>query len=74
MDDNKVDVRNYLKADETNKMTRDLNMHYNHRIKHLRDEPQSGTGAVNKNYVDSVVPHSHVKPSHQKDVKCVRMD
>ena len=67
MDDNKVDVRNYLKADETNKMTRDLNMHYNHRIKHLRDEPQSGTGAVNKNYVDSVVPHSHVKPSHQKD-------
>ena len=47
MDDNKVDVRNYLKADETNKMTRDLNMHYNHRIKHLRDEPQSGAGAVN---------------------------
>ena len=47
VDDNKVDVRNYLKADETNKMTRDLNMHYNHRIKHLRDEPQSGTDAVN---------------------------
>ena len=66
VDDNKVDVSNYLKVDGTNKMTGDLNMD-NHKIKNLNDEPTSGTDAVKKNYVDSVVSHSHVKPSHQKD-------
>ena len=66
VDDNKVDVSNYLKVDGTNKMTGDLNMD-NHKIKNLNDEPTSGTDAVNKNYVDSVVSHSHVKPCHQKD-------
>ena len=60
VDDSKVDVSNYLKIDGTNKMT-------NHKIKNLNDEPTTGTDGVHKNYVDSVVSHSHVKPSHQKD-------
>lgn len=46
-------------------MTGDLNMD-NHKIKNLNDEPTSGTDGVNKNYVDCVLSHSHVKPSHQK--------
>ena len=66
LDDNKVDVSNYLKVDGTNKMTGDLNMD-NHKIVNLNDEPTTGTDAVNKNYINSVVSHSHVKPSHQKD-------
>ncbi|CAH3015762.1 unnamed protein product, partial [Porites evermanni] len=47
-------------------MTGDLNMD-NHKIRNLNDEPTSGIDGINKNYVDSVVSHSHVKPSHQKD-------
>ena len=39
----------------------------NHKIKNLNDEPKSGTDGVNKNYVDSAISHSHVKPSRQKD-------
>ena len=66
VDDNKVDVSNYLKVDGTNKMTGDLNMD-NHKMINLNGESLNGTDAVNKNYVDSVVSHSHVKPSHQKD-------
>ena len=33
-------------------------------IKTLNDEPQSGTDAI-KNYVDSFVRKSHIKPSHK---------
>ena len=66
VDDSKVDTSKYLKVDGTNKMTRDLIMD-NHKIKDLNDEPTSGTDAVNKIYVDSMVSHSHIKPSHQKD-------
>ena len=66
VEDNKVDASKYLKNDGTNKMTGDLNMD-NHKIRNLNDELTSGIDGVNKNYVDSVVSHSHVKPSHQKD-------
>ena len=31
----------------------------------MNDEPQNGTGAINKNYLDSVVRKSHIKPSHK---------
>ena len=41
-----------------------LNMD-NNRIKNLNDEPQSGTDAINKNQLDSVVRKSHIKPSHK---------
>ena len=34
----------------------------NRKIKNLNDEPTSGSDGVNKNYVDSVVANSHVKP------------
>lgn len=45
-------------------MTGDLNMD-NNRIKNLNDEPPSGTDSIDKNYVDSVVRKSYVKPSHK---------
>ena len=44
-------------------MTADLNMD-NRKIKNLNGEPTSGTDGVNKNYVDTIISHSHVKPSH----------
>ena len=47
-------------------MTGNLNMD-NHKIINLNDEPTTGTDAVNKNYVDSVVATSHVKPSQFTD-------
>ena len=47
-------------------MTGNLNMN-NKKIENLNDEATNGTDAVNKNYVDVVVSHSHVKPSHFKD-------
>ena len=41
----------------------------NHKLKkkNLNDETISGTDGVNKNFVDSAISHSSVKPSHQKD-------
>lgn len=54
VDDNKVDVSNYLKRDGTKKLTGDLNMD-NYRIKNLNDEPIRGTDGANKNYVDSTI-------------------
>ena len=45
-------------------MTGDLNMD-NNRTKNLNDEPPSGTDSIDKNYVDSVVRKSYVKPSHK---------
>ena len=47
-------------------MTGDLNTN-NHRVKNLNNKPTTGTDGVNKNYVDSVVAKSHVKPSHFRD-------
>ena len=46
------------------KMTGALNMD-NNRIKNPNDEPQSGTDAINKNYLDSGVRKSYSKPSHK---------
>ena len=66
VDDSKVNVSNYLKRDGSSSMTGNLNLE-NHKIVNLNDEPTTGTDAVNKNYVDSVVATSHVKPSHFKD-------
>lgn len=66
VDDSKVNVSNYLKQDGTSSMTGNLIME-NHKIVNLNDEPTTGTDAVNKNYIDSVVASSHVKPSHFKD-------
>ena len=54
----------YLDRAGSLKMTGDLNMD-NNRIKNLNDEPQSGTDAINKNQLDSVVRKSHIKPSHK---------
>ena len=65
MDDNKVDVSNYLKVDGTNKMTGNLNMD-SKKIENLNN-PTNEKDATNKKYVDSVVATSHVKPSHFKD-------
>ena len=45
-------------------MTGDLNTD-NDRIKNLNDEPITGTDVVNKNYVDSAINKSHIKPSHK---------
>ena len=45
-------------------MTGDLNMR-NNRINNLNSNPQTGTDVVNKNYVDSVVQKSHIKPSYK---------
>ena len=59
-------MSNYLKRDGTKKLTGDLNMD-NYRIKNLNDEPIRGTDGANKNYVDSTINKSHIKPSHQKD-------
>ena len=56
VDDNNVDTSNYLKLDGTKKMTGHLNMD-NHKIINLNDEPISETDVVNKNYVNTVVPH-----------------
>ena len=47
-------------------MAGDLNTN-NHRVKNLNNKPTTGTDGVNKNYVDSVVAKSHVKPSHFRD-------
>ena len=44
----------YLDRAGSLKMTGDLSMD-NNRIKNLNDEPQSGTDAINKNQLDSVV-------------------
>jgi len=44
----------YLDRAGSLKMKGDLKMD-NYRIKNLNDEPQSGTDAINKIYVDSVV-------------------
>ena len=65
VDDNKVDVSNYLKVDGTNKMTVNLNMD-SKKIENLNN-PTNEKDATNKKYVDSVVATSHVKPSHFKD-------
>ena len=56
----------YLDRARSLKMTGDLNMG-NHRIKHLNDKPQTGIDVVSKNYVDSTVNESHIKPSHQNN-------
>ena len=66
VDDTAVNISNYLKRDGTSQMTGDLNMN-NSKIVNLNDEPTTGTDRVNKNYVDSLVDTSHVKPSHFKD-------
>ena len=59
-----VDVSNYLKADGTNKMTGNLSMD-SLKIVNLNN-PTNENDAVNKNYVDSAISHSHVKPGHFK--------
>lgn len=66
VDDSSVNVSNYLKRDGTSQMAGDLNMN-NRKIVNLNDKPTTGTDGVNKNYVDSVVATSHVKPSHFED-------
>lgn len=55
----------YLDRAGSFKMKGNLQMD-NHRIIGLTDELQSETEAVNKNYVDSVMTNSHIKPSRQK--------
>ena len=66
VDDNSVDVINYLKRDGTVQMTGNLNMD-NHRITNVYMDPTSKTDATNKEYVDNLMHHSQVQPSHIKD-------
>ena len=66
VDDNSVDDSNYLKRDGTSSMTGNLNMD-NHRITNLYINPTSKTDATNKEYVDNLMHHSQVQPSHIKD-------
>lgn len=66
VDDNSVDVSNYLKLDGTALMTGNLNMD-NHRITNLYMDPTSKTDATNKEYADNLMRHSQVQPSHIKD-------
>ena len=65
-DNSSVDVSNYLKLDGTALMTGNLNMD-NHRITNLYMDPTSKTDATNKEYVDNLMRHSQVQPSHIKD-------
>lgn len=46
---------------------KDLNMGSN-KITNVSIDNLSGTDATNKNYVDNLIHHSQVKPSHQNDV------
>ena len=67
------DVPNvYLDRAGSLKMTGDLDMD-NNRIKNLNDERQTGTDAINKNYVFfySVVRKSHIKPSHKNKISLI---
>ena len=66
VDDNSVNVSNYLKRDGTASTTGNLNMD-SHRIANLYMDPTSKTDATNKEYVDNLMHHSQVQPSHIKD-------
>ena len=67
MDDNTAapDLGDYLEKDGTIGMTGDLNLN-NHKIKNLGD-PTQDNEAVTKDYVDKLVHHTAVQPSHYND-------
>ena len=67
MDDNTAapDLGDYLEKDGTIGMTGDLNLN-NHKIENLGD-PTQDNEAVTKDYVDKLVHHTAVQPSHYND-------
>ena len=64
--DNKGDVSNFLKLDGSTPMKGILNMD-SHKITNVYMDHTSGTQATNKDYVDNLIHHSQVQPSHVKD-------
>ena len=67
MDDNTAapDLSDYLEKDGTVAMTGDLNLN-SHKIKNLGG-PTQDNEAVTKDYVDKLVHHTAVQPSHYDD-------
>ena len=64
--DNSIpDISSYLKKDGTISMTGNLNVG-GHKITNLKT-PTSDSDATTKEYIDNLVHHSHVQPSHYKD-------
>ena len=64
--DNSIpDIGSYLKKDGTISMTGNLNVG-GHKITNLKT-PTSDSDATTKEYIDNLVHHSHVQPSHYKD-------
>ena len=69
MDDNTAaaDLSSYLKKDGSVSITGDLNVG-GHKITNLdRETPISDSDATTKKYIDGLVHHSNVQPSHYKD-------
>ena len=67
VDDNtgSPDLSDYLEKDGTVAMTGELNLN-SHKIKNLSN-PTQDNEAVTKDYVDKLVHHTAVQPSHYKD-------
>ena len=64
--DNKGDVSNFLKLDGSTPMKGILNMD-SHKITNVYMDHTSGTQATKKDYVNKLIHHSQVQPSHVKD-------
>ena len=60
------DLSDYLEKDGSVAMTGDLNLN-SHKIKIYLSNPTENNDAVTKDYVDKLVHHTTVQPSHYTD-------